>query len=273
MINIKQNFLFNPQVTRVYMTVSEFARVANSPSLPKRNLKSIRVIAVGGGYVSSELIMILQKYLPNGVITVNYTITEFEGIAVQNPDAQVNPKSVGKPLNNTFVKVIDAEGNDLGSEKTGQICLKRTDKAFGGYYNNPDETASIVDGWLVTGDIGFYDNEGFLYIVGKKDEIYSYNDTLFYPSQIEEQIYRLPGVKEVCVVGLKETEDSYFPAAVIVKSERSSLTDLDVMMSVIKEMDDCNKLRGGVYFVDHIPLNRNGSCCKKTVINLLIKHD
>ncbi|KAL5275831.1 hypothetical protein ACFFRR_001584 [Megaselia abdita] len=260
-------------VTRIYTTVAEFTRVANANSLPKRNLKSIRSVIVGGAYICSELILRLQKFLPNGVITINYTITEFEGVAVQNPDAQLNPRSVGKPLNNTFVKVIDALGHDLGSEKTGEICLKRTDKTFGGYYNNPEDTASVIDGWLVTGDIGYYDNDGFLYIVGRKEEIYSYNESIFYPSQIEERIYRLPSVKEVCVVGLKESEECYVPAAVIVKKEKSTLTELEVIMEVLKDMDDSNKLRGGVYFVDGIPKNRNGACCRRTVASLLVKND
>lgn len=261
------------QVTRVYTTVSEFTRVANAKTLSKRNLKSIRFFVVGGGYVCSELILRLQKFIPNGVVIINYTITEFEGIAVQNPDAQLNPRSVGKPLPNTFVKVIDAMGSDLGSEKTGEICLKRTDKTFGGYYNNPVDTASVDFGWFVTGDIGYYDNDGFLYIIGRKEEIYSYNDVLFYPSQIEERIYRLTDVKEVCVVGLKETEESYIPAAVIVKKDGSTLCALEVMMEVLKDMDDTNKLRGGIYFVDDIPKNRNGCCCRRTVAELLIKTD
>lgn len=269
LLNIVEDY----QVTKVFTTVSEFTRVANATTLAKRNLKSIRTFVVGGGYVCSELIMRLQKFIPNGVVIINYTITEFEGIAVQNPNAQLNPSSVGKPLENTFVKVIDAMGQDLGSEKTGEICLKRTDKAFGGYYKNPVDTASIADGWFVTGDIGYYDNDGYLYIVGKKDEIYSYNDVLFYPSHIEERIYRLPGVKEVCVVGLKETEESYVPAAVLVKNERSTLSESEVVMEVLKDMDDSNKLRGGVYFVDDIPKNRNGCCCRRTVANLLIKTD
>uniref|UniRef100_T1GMY8 AMP-dependent synthetase/ligase domain-containing protein n=1 Tax=Megaselia scalaris TaxID=36166 RepID=T1GMY8_MEGSC len=261
------------QVTRVYTTVTEFTRLANAISLPSRNLKSLRIVSVGGSYVCSELIMRLQKYLPNGVIVINYTITEFEGIAVQNPDAKINPKSVGKPMHNTFVKVIDSLGQDLGSEKTGEICLKRTDKVFGGYFNNILETEKVIDGWLITGDIGFYDNDGYLYILGRKDEIYTYEGCVFYPTQIEERIYRLKDVREACVLGLKESDENYVPAAVIVTSEKSTLTELDVMMEVMKDMDDCNRLRGGVFFVDEIPKTRNGSYCRKTVSNFIVKSD
>lgn len=181
-----------------------------------------------GAAVHEELCHRMKKYLPGGDIYVVYGMSEAAGIITVNyPDAR--PGSVGQLACGTSVKIIDDEGNHCAIGERGEICLKmRYD--FLGYYGNEEETTKTLDsnGFIHSGDVGYFDEDGFLYLVDRKKDILKYKNNQISPSEIENIILKLDGIKNVCVVGIPDMECTDLPAAVIIRSENSRVTEKEI---------------------------------------------
>lgn len=127
------------------------------------------------------------------------------------------------------------------------------------------------DGWLRSGDVGYFDDEGYLYLVDRKSEIFKYIDQVS-PTQLEELIARVEGVEQVCVVGVPvENRSAELPTAVVVKAKGSKVSAEEIADFVAKNVRDHMKLRGGVHFVDRLPLTSKGNVKRKEVKSMVMK--
>ena len=141
-----------------------------------------------------------------------------------------------------------------------------------GYYNNAEATKNAIDdeGFYKTGDIGFFNDEGFLFIVDRKKDIMKYKGYQFNPSEIENVIENIEGVKLVAVVGIPDSIGSDLPTAVVVRQKGfQTLSEESVIAHVAKILPDNKHLHGGVFFIDEMPLTPNGKIQKKIVIELV----
>lgn len=127
--------------------------------------------------------------------------------------------SVGQLVNCVLVKIIDDEGNRCGAGIDGQICVKLNYK-FLGYYGNQSATDEIIDNesFLMTGDVGHFDEDGFLHIVDRKKDLLKYRGFQISPSEIEAFLINLPKIRSVCVVGIPNDVSGDLPAAVVVRN-------------------------------------------------------
>jgi long-chain acyl-CoA synthetase len=146
-----------------------------------------------------------------------YGLTETSGGAFVNPPEKNAIGSVGKPLKGVEARIVDPQASDDGSPGSGEILI-RGPIVMKGYWNRPDATAEVLkDSWLYTGDFGYFDSNGNLFITGRKKEVIILaNGKNVYPEEIESHYLKSPLIKEICVMGLEGGAGSDRLYAVIV---------------------------------------------------------
>lgn len=129
------------------------------------------------------------------------------------------------------------------------------------------------DGWVHSGDTAYFDSENLLHVIGRSKDILNYEHVHIAPIELESLIILLPGVREVVVVGVPHPsfEDFHLPAAVVIRQEGSSVTEKDIKEVIEKNLADSKRLRGGVYFVDSLPVTASGKIKKIDVRQMATK--
>ncbi len=145
-----------------------------------------------------------------------YGLSEASPVVTKNPlDRTRKPGSIGLPIPNVEVSIQDDNGRELGVKEIGEVCV-RGGNVMQGYWNQPQETArALRNGWLLTGDIGYRDEEGYFYITDRKKDMLLVNGINVYPREIEEVIYQFPGVKEAAVIGRADSRRGEQPVAFV----------------------------------------------------------
>ena len=153
--------------------------------------------------------------------------------------------------------------------------MGKVDLFMKGYLNRPEETAKFFgdDGFVHTGDLGHYDENGMLYFDGRHKELIKYKNYHLYPIEIENIINTHPDAIEVGVFGKPDPLVQEYVTAAVVKMPGSSLTEQDIVDLVAKNVDDAKQLRGGVIFVENIPKNPQGKIQRKKLRDHLTDPD
>ena len=147
------------------------------------------------------------------------------------------------------------------------MCV-RTKEFFAGYYDNPGKSVECIkDGWFHTGDFGYFDDEGFLFVVDRKINLIRYFGVNFTPIDIEEVINKMEGIVASSVVPVTELGIDYIYAFVIKKPDSSVIAE-DIVEYVNSRVSDYKHLRGGAYFVDSFPLTPSGKIKKQELRTL-----
>lgn len=187
----------------------------------KYDISSLRFICFGGGNMPIEKLRQLIDIFPTVGFIQTYGQTEASPrvTALLPIDAIRKIGSVGKPIPNVIVRIVDEKGQDVTNSECGEIIV-HGDNVMKGYYKRPDETEmTIKNGWLYTGDFGFFDNEEYIYLVGRKKNMIISGGLNIYPEEIEELLVCHPKVKEVCVIGESHEMLGEVPIAKIVLKE------------------------------------------------------
>lgn len=197
-----------------------------SDIIHKVDLSSVRILLIYGGYVPSSLCADIYRYFEKAIILSRYGMTEISGVSENVLDTKGNFIK-GRLYPGITTKIIDEHGNRCGPNARGEICIK-IEHGFLGYLDDLKTTAATVDaeGFILSGDIGHFDDRGFLHIIDRKKDIFRvcYFGYTLSPSVIEEYLIQLPEIRAVCVVGISISEDSSkLPAAVIVRDQNSNL--------------------------------------------------
>lgn len=239
-----------------------------SPRYVSADLSSVKRLAVGGWHVPEELRRIMKKKITNGSVVVGGGMTEIGGSLYQTDPDEIMSSAIGKPLPNTQVKILLDDGSFGGFNDIGEVLVKRPDR-FLGYLGNDVETAAAIDanGFQHTGDVGFIDKTLNVTLIGRKAFIIRYKDHLFQPSELEDIIQNIPGVKDVCVVGVPNEKTKELPTAMVLKDDASGVTEAMIHESV-KYLEDYKQLRGGIFFVDEIALTISGKV-KRNVMKII----
>lgn len=136
-------------------------------------IESVEVLMVGGSSIPKGLCQSAQRLFPNSNIFSIYGMTEVD--IVVNSFFFKRGNSVGKVLENNHIKIVDDAGNNLGPNQHGEVCFK-TPVIFSGYFGDPEKAAEAVnDGWVYSGDIGYFDDDGFLFIVERKKDLIKFH--------------------------------------------------------------------------------------------------
>ncbi|MEM7018510.1 MAG: long-chain fatty acid--CoA ligase [Pseudomonadota bacterium] len=231
------------------------------PDFKKYDYSQLRWIMSGASPVPESLI---ETYADVGIeIHQVYGLTESCGPAclISPEDALTKIGSTGKAFMHTEIRVVDPDGNDVPEGVPGEVIV-RGEHIMKEYWNRPDATAdTIKDGWLYSGDVAVWDNEGFVYIQDRiKDMIISGGENV-YPAEIENVILAHPKVKEVAVIGQESKKWGESPLAVVVTSD-DSLTEDEVLAHCSGKLARFKMPRAAV-FIEEIPRNPTGKVLKR----------
>ncbi|XP_044588469.1 luciferin 4-monooxygenase-like isoform X2 [Cotesia glomerata] len=251
------------KVNWLLMGTSMANRLLKSGVIGKYNVTSVTSLLVGGAPLKEESQAELQKAFQNSLVLQAYGTTELCGIGTrQEKDYKKN--SVGTIASNIQIKIIDPEtGKILGPNEKGEACIK-SPIMMTQYINNPEKTKQAIDaeGWLHTGDLAYYDEDGALFIIERLNELIKWRGHHVPPAMIEKLIQTLPGVGEVAVVGVPHLEDDEQPFAFVVKAPGCDITKEEINILVEKNLPDQMKLRAGIKFMDSIPHTASGKISK-----------
>ncbi|KAH8280587.1 hypothetical protein KR018_011388 [Drosophila ironensis] len=257
------------QVSFVLTVPHHMAMLAKSPQRNElaARMQSVQSFVCSGSKVPVGIWRQLYEVLGADRFAVLYGLSEIGGIS-KNVGGPLG--SEGRLLRNIQVRVVDGQGQPLGPNQTGEF-LVRLNFRWGGYYHNPQDTQTMVtpDGqWLLTGDHGYFDDEGCLHFQTRDTDVFKYNHFPIYPKQIEDVILHLPGVHEVAVFGIPDEVSTNLTACAVVREENElgeQLTDKAVKEIVEQHLSGAFHIRGGVFFVDNLPKTQNNKVQRRRI--------
>jgi long-chain acyl-CoA synthetase len=201
-----------------------------------------------------------------------YGLSEASPVVTKNPiSGRRKPGSIGLPIANVEVSVQDDDGRLLPHHTVGEICV-RGGNVMLGYWNQPEETAKAMrNGWLLTGDIGYRDSEGYYYITDRKKDMLLVNGINVYPREIEEVIYQFSGVKEAAVIGVPDARKGEQPMAFVAAVEGATLSEKEVAAFLKERLADY-KVPRKIVLVEALPRNATGKILKTTLRQMTAEH-
>lgn len=202
------------------------------------------------------------------IILERYGMTE-GGMFASNPyDGLRKPGTVGFPLPGVSIRIVNSEGKEVGINEVGYIQV-RGENIFKGYWGMPEKTKEefTEDGYFKTGDMGKWDSDGYLSIVGRSKDLIITGGLNVYPKEIEEVIDRIPGVFESAVVGLPHPDFGEAVSAFIVKKDDEAGEKLkeEVVISILKNTIANFKVPKAVFFISELPRNSMGKVQKNVL--------
>jgi long-chain acyl-CoA synthetase len=191
-----------------------------------------------------------------------YGLSEASPVVTKNPlDRTRKPGSVGLPIPNVEVSIQDTDGRLLGPREIGELCV-RGGNVMMGYWNHPAESAyAIRNGWLLTGDVGYRDDEGYYFITDRKKDMLLVNGNNVYPREIEDVIYQFGGVKETAVVGAPDSRRGEQPVAFVVPDEGTTIDESALVKFVRSKLADF-KVPRRIVMSTALPRNATGKILK-----------
>lgn len=265
---------FNPEQALEYIEKHEITIVMGvptihdalrkSPSFETTNLTSVRFFYNGGAPCPEELI---RWYLEKGIsFGQGYGLTETSPTVflLSEEDYHLKVGSIGKPVMFTEIRVVDEEAKEVSPGEYGELLVKGP-TVMKEYYNLPDETAkAIQEGWFATGDIVRQDEEGFVYIAGRKKEMIISGGENIYPLEVEKVIYEIADVDEVAVIGVPHDKWGETPIAFIVLKKETNFTDEKLKEYCTKKLARY-KVPSLFKIVSALPKNATGKIDKATL--------
>lgn len=210
------------KATHVMLVPSQIVALLNDPAYLPAKLASLQCVVSLGAPLMSEYKNRLNRDLPGRFYEL-YGLTEGFLTILDCTDAARKAGSVGVPPPFNHIRIVREDGSDAAPGETGEI-VGRGPFLMDGYYKRPDLTAQALrDGWLYSGDMGYLDDEGFLYLVDRKKDMIDSGGVKVYPKDVEEIVARHPAVREAAVFGVPHEKWGETPLAAVVLREAGSI--------------------------------------------------
>jgi long-chain acyl-CoA synthetase len=241
-----------------------YVGLLNHPESPRTDFSFIKGCVSGAAPLAMDTLKQWEEAVGTQ-ITETYGLTETSPLSHANPwRGKSKAGSVGVPVSDTDCKIVDvAEGiREMGTGETGEILLKGP-QVTRGYYKNPEETVKAIrDGWFYTGDIGYMDDEGYLFIVDRKKDMIIASGFNIYPRDIDEVLFEHPKIKEACAVGIPDPYRGETVKAFVVPKEGETLTAEEVT-AFCKEKLAAYKVPKIIEFMDELPKSAIGKVLRR----------
>jgi long-chain acyl-CoA synthetase len=250
------------QVTMFFAVPTIYIGLLNAGVGPER-LRSVRY------YFSAAATMPVDiaerwKATYGRPIVEGYGLTETSPFASYNHIWQHRPGSVGTPIENVEIAILDPDDQELPSGAWGEICIKGPNVMLG-YWNRPEETAQATrNGWFHSGDIGYMDEDGYIFIVDRVKDMINAAGFKIWPREVEEVLFQHPAIKECAVVGLPDPEKGEMPAAYVVVRDGASLT-ADEFEGYCRQHLAAYKVPRRVELVAALPKSATGKILKRVL--------
>ncbi|BFZ07670.1 hypothetical protein BsWGS_10709 [Bradybaena similaris] len=241
--------------------------LAKHPMVSKYDITTLRRIYSAAAPLGDGLTReFLQRHSYGVTLAQGYGLTETS--PATNVDATNRAcGSVGTMVVNTLGKIVEKETSKLlGPRELGEFCVKGP-QVMKGYFNNRKATEEIVtpDGWLQTGDIGYYTEDGNVYICDRIKELIKYKGSQVPPAELESVLLEHPAIADVAVIGVPDERAGELPKAFVVKKSSVDVTEEEIVHFMKDKMAPSKRLYGGVQFVDEIPRNASGKILRRSI--------
>jgi acyl-CoA synthetase (AMP-forming)/AMP-acid ligase II len=247
------------------MLVPAFAElIVAHPDFERRDLSSLEQVSIGSAPLAPKTQLALIERLPNASVGNSYGMTEAGPAFIVMPKDQVRKRigSVGKPVGPMQIKIVDDDGVELPARGVGELMLRMPGKQRE-YYKNDEATAATwtEDGWLRSGDLAYLDEDGFLYICGRKKDMIIRGGNNIYATDVEAVLLEHPDVQEAAVTGVPHPVLGEDVAAWVVCRPGSALTTDELSAFVAERIADYKRPRQ-LWFVAELPRNATGKVMK-----------
>lgn len=252
-------------VTHVLWVPTMLQMLLDHPDFSRYDLSSLKRIIYGAAPMPEALLRRAIKHIPSAGFVQFYGMTELSPIATDLRPEDHDPegpnrhrlRSAGRPSGGVELRIVDDQGKDVPRNATGEVVV-RSPGVMQGYWGQPDLTAvSVRNGWMHTGDAGYLDDDGYLYVVDRvKDMIISGGENIF-SAEVENAIYKLPGLVECAVVGLPDDKWGEIVCAYVRTESGADLSATDIIQHCKAQMS-AYKAPKKVIFSD-APLPKTGA--------------
>lgn len=276
---------FNPDT--VFKTLSEckvtYAFIASNfsysmtghPDAKKYDYSHVHCLTFSGSILSREQVENIKNIFTETYVTTGYGMTELASfgtlfkMGVEDHLMETRRRSAGTPCHGFTFKICDEDGKILGPNEQGEIRIK-TKTIMAGYHKIPTNVFDS-DGFICSGDVGYFDEDGCIYIVDRLKDMFKYKDWHMVPASLEGILLQHAGISDAVVFGTPHPQDGDLPtAAVVLKGGYSHLTEEEICDFVAEKVSDRQRLRGGIKFIDMMPRTPTGKVLRRKVREMFV---
>jgi len=230
------------------------------PALP-----SLRMVACGSSYMPKEKILAFHQWLPETEFRTVYGMTETSSPATVFPCAiteSVYIASCGIPIPGLTFRIVNESGEELPAQQVGEVQMKGSVVLREYYHMRTPELSE--DGWLSTGDMGYFNEEGYLFLVDRKKDMINRGGEKICSYDVEHALYKLPGIEDAAVVGIPDDIYGEAAAAAVVWRGEPALTEAEIKKRLLEKMARY-KVPVRILSVERLPFTPNGKIDKKEI--------
>lgn len=264
------------RVTHAFLVPTMVKQLIDHPSFKTYDLSSLQNLSYGGAAMPFPVIRRAIEMFPKTVGFVNafgqtettstLTVLGPEDHRLEGAPHEVELrlkrlKSIGRPLPDVELKVVDDDGKDLAPGQVGELWVQ-TPRVMKGYRGSGGHTSPLQDGWLPTRDMGWIDEDGYIFLAGRKDDMIIRGGENIAPAEVEAVLYSHPGVDEAAVIGIPDVEWGQRVAAVVVPRPGVTVT-VEEIIAFCRQRLASFKKPDVVQFLDALPKNPLGKILKK----------
>ena len=273
-------------ITHAFVVPTMLKRVLDHPAFRQDSCSSLEILAYGAAPMPLPVIRRAIAMFPSTVGFVNAfgqtettaTVTmllpddhRLEGSALEMEKKLQRLASIGRPLSDVEVRIVDPEGAEVASGEIGEIVV-RTTRLMKGYVSQGDATApTIVNGWLHTRDMGWMDADGYVYLAGRKDDLIIRGGENISPAEVETVLHTHPAIEEAAVIGLPDVDWGEQVMAIVVPKIGSPLTAEEVIDWCHQRLASYKK-PASVQFVSSLPRNALGKVLRNELREQFTRH-
>ena len=254
------------RINHAFLVPAVILMLTQQPGVRDHDFSSLRIMSYGASPIAESVLLEAQDIFGCGFVQL-YGLTENNGGATFLSPEDHNPergklRSCGRPYQNSEVRIVSDDGRTLPTGEVGEICL-RSSWLMRGYWHKPEATAEAVrDGWFHTGDAGFLDEDGYLYIHDRiKDMIISGGENV-YPAEVENALFAHDAVADVAVVSVPDDRWGEAVKAVVVLKPDHDIDEAD-LIGFARDRIAAFKVPKTVDFVDALPRNASGKVLRR----------
>ena len=239
-----------------------FVALCNNENFRKLDFSALKV-TLSGGMALQQATAQRWRQVTGCAICEGYGLTETSPVAAVNPLTAIQIGTIGIPVPSTLFKVIDDQGNELPLGETGELCIKGP-QVMKGYWQRQDATDEVLDaeGWLKTGDIGLFQDDGYIRIVDRKKDMILISGFNVYPNELEDVLVTLPGVLQCAAIGLPDERTGEAIKMFVVVKPGMSLSKEQVLKHMHDNLTGYKRPKQ-VEFRDSLPTTNVGKILRR----------
>ncbi len=257
------------QVTKAVLVPSMIQLMLEEPSCSQTDLSSFKGLLYGGSPIAPPLLRKAMEIFGCEFFQI-YGLTETGNMAVclrpadHCPEGSPRMKAAGRPLPGVEVKIIDGQGRMLPAMRNGEICIKSPSNMLG-YWKNESATGQTLDGgWVRTGDVGYMDGDGYVYVCDRIKDMIIYAGENLFPAEIEAVLSEHEAVAEVAVIGIPDEMWGEVVKAFVVPRQGGVIKQRELIDFARSRIADF-KVPKSITFVDALPRNPSGKVLKRVL--------